>query len=210
MLDDASRRRPRTASGSRGESHPLGLDDDALVRAAVGGDADAFGVLLRRHDDKMRGVVWRVVGSGGAMDDVLQEAYLKAWRGIGGYARNAAFSTWLYTIVHRSAIDWVRSQRRRSNGPLHLAPQGDVPAAAIRDHASGVTDSLALQHALTELPPDQLAVVTLVDGEGRTYDDVATLLDISPGTVASRLHRARASLRERLESPDLSPGEDSR
>lgn len=196
MLDDAPDRRPRTESS---------LDDDALVRAAVAGDNHAFGQLLRRHDDKMRGVVWRVVGSGAAMDDVLQEAYLKAWRGIGGYARNAAFSTWLYTIVHRSAIDWTRSQRR-----LRLAPDGEMPIDVIRDHASGVTDSLALQHALTELPEDQLAVVTLIDGEGHSYDDVATLLDISPGTVASRLHRARAALRSRLESPDLSPGEGLR
>ena len=179
--------------------------------AAVAGDSRAFGQLLRRHDDKMRGVVWRVVGSGAAMDDVLQEAYLKAWRGIGGYARNAAFSTWLYTIVHRTAIDWTRSQRR-----LRVAPEGVVPGNALldgpagRDHASGVTDSLALQQALAELPDDQLAVVTLIDGEGHSYDDVATLLDISPGTVASRLHRARAALRARLESPDLSPGEGPR
>lgn len=197
LSDDASRRRPH-------------LDDDGLVRAAVAGDANAFAALLQRHDDKMRGVVWRVVGSSSAMDDVLQEAYLKAWRGIGGYARNAAFSTWLYTIVHRSAIDWVRAQRRQPPGHLRIATDTDFPAATIRDHASGVTDSLALQHALTELPEDQLAVVTLIDGEGYSYDDVATLLDISPGTVASRLHRARAALRERLESPDLSPGEGTR
>ena len=202
MLDDAPNRRPRLQSGQRAASE---LDDDALVRAAVAGDNTAFGQLLRRHDDKMRGVVWRVVGSGAAMDDVLQEAYLKAWRGIGGYARNAAFSTWLYTIVHRTAIDWTRSQRR-----LRLAPDGEVPTHTVRDHASGVTDSLALQHALTELPEDQLAVVTLIDGEGHSYEDVATLLDISPGTVASRLHRARAALRARLESPDLSPGEGLR
>ena len=195
LLDDPSHRRPGVAD----------VDDDALVRAAVGGDSQAFGQLLHRHDDKMRGVVWRVVGSGAAMDDVLQDAYLKAWRGIGGYARNAAFSTWLYTIVHRTAIDWTRSQRR-----LRLAPDGEVPTDAIRDHASGVVDSLALQQALTELPEDQLAVVTLIDGEGHSYDDVAALLDISPGTVASRLHRARAVLRARLESPDLSPGEGPR
>ena len=125
MLDDAPNRRPRLQSGQRAASE---LDDDALVRAAVAGDNTAFGQLLRRHDDKMRGVVWRVVGSGAAMDDVLQEAYLKAWRGIGGYARNAAFSTWLYTIVHRTAIDWTRSQRR-----LRLAPDGEVPTHTVRD-----------------------------------------------------------------------------
>lgn len=171
-------------------------DDQALVQAGTQGDAAAFAELLRRHDADMRGVVWRVVGSAAAMDDVLQEAYLKAWRSLADYRGESAFSTWLYSIVRRSALDWVRSDqrvRRRLERVERLEP-----SAPHLDHAATVADRLALRNALAELPADQLAVVTLVDGEGRSYDEVAVLLDLSPGTVGSRLHRARASLRSRL------------
>lgn len=167
--------------------------ENDLVAAAVAGDSAAFGRLLQRHDDKMRGVVWRVVGSSSAMDDILQDAYLKAWRSIGRYRREAAFSSWLYTIVHRCAIDWVRSRRH-----FAVTTEIEFPEPAAVDHAGSVAEALALQRALSELPADQLAVVTLIDGEGRSYDEVAELLDISGGTVASRLHRARAALRAHL------------
>lgn len=167
-------------------------DDRALAEAAAAGDVDAFTTLIRRHDDKMRGVVWRVVGSVPAMDDVLQNAYVKAWQGLGSWRGESTFSTWLYTIVHRSAIDWHRAQR----SVAVLPDDTDLPTAG--DHAGRIVEGHALRSALAELPPDQLAVVTLVDGEGRSYDEVAVMLDISPGTVASRLSRARADLRARL------------
>lgn len=192
--------------------------DQVLVDAAISGDAGAFAALLRRHDDKMRGVVWRVVGSRSAMDDVLQEAYLKAWQGLAGYRQEAAFTTWLYTIVHRSAVDHLRRQRR-----LRLIDQGDHDRAESSgqdmstrspdasgdrhhaDHAGTVADSFVLRDALAALSPDHLAVVTLIDGEGRDYDEVAELLDVAPGTVASRLHRARAVLRTHLASAEETP-----
>lgn len=176
------------------EELPL-RDDWALVNAASSGDSAAFGQLVRRHDDKMRGVVWRVVGSQSAMDDVLQDAYLKAWRAIGSYRGESAFTSWLYSIVYRTAIDWQRSQRR-----LSVVPNEELPTTAGVDHAIGIVESSALRDALASLPADQLAVVTLIDGEGRSYDEVAVMLDVSGGTVASRLHRARAALRDHLNT----------
>jgi len=71
---------------------------------------------------------------------------------------------------------------------------------AVADHAGAIVDSFAVRQALSELSPEQLAIVTLIDGEGRSYESVAALLDISAGTVASRLHRARVTLRERLDN----------
>lgn len=168
-------------------------DDRGLAEAAAAGDGEAFSALLKLHDDKMRGVVFRVVGSASAMDDVLQDAYLKAWRALPGWRGESAFSTWLYTIVHRSAIDWHRGRRN-----LSVVPADQLEIEPTRDHAGGVVDGHALRGALAELSPDHLAVVTLVDGEGRSYDEVAVMLDISTGTVGSRLNRARAALREHL------------
>lgn len=180
------------------EEHLL-HDETGLVAAAQDGDSDAFAALVRRHDDAMRGVAWRVAGSQSAMDDILQEAYLKAWRGLAGFRLDAAFSSWLYSIVYRSAIDWQRRQR-----PTAVL---DVEMATVTpDHASGLVESFALREALASLSAEHLCVVTLIDGEGRSYDDVAELLDISPGTVGSRLARARAALRNALTETSTTNG----
>ena len=184
-------------------------DDAALVNEAMAGDARSFGALLRRHDDNMRGVVYRVVGSQSAMDDVLQDAYLKAWRSVADFRGDSAFSTWLYTIVHRTAIDHLRAQKRMV--PVDPGRMGDasMTAEAVVQPVD-VASNLALRQALAELSPEQLAVVSLIDGEGYTYHRVATMLGISAGTIASRLHRARAALRAALEDPSEAERQENR
>ncbi len=174
------------------EEAPLS-DDRVLVTQSRQGDAQAFAQLLRRHDDKMRGVVWRLVQSRAEMDDILQDAYLKAWRGLASFRGDAAFSSWLYRIVHTTALDSVRKVARRQIVPLDQASE-----LAVDDAASQIVDSFALREALADLPADQLAVVALVDGQGESYEAVAEVLGISPGTVGSRLSRARAQLRRDL------------
>lgn len=176
------------------EEAPLS-DDRALVAQSIQGDTAAFSQLVRRHDDKMRGVVWRLVRSRDEMDDILQDAYLKAWRALGTFRGDAAFSSWLYRIVYTTALDHVKAVARRRIVPLDEASAGAVPDAAAR-----IADADALKHALADLPADQLAVIALVDGQGESYDEVAELLGISPGTVGSRLSRARAQLRTHLRN----------
>jgi len=170
-------------------------DDQALVAQSRQGDTQAFSLLLRRHDDKMRGVVWRLVESRSDMDDILQDAYVKAWQSLDGFRGDAAFGSWLYRIVYTTALDYLRKLNRRRVVPLEvLADQ-----AATGDLEAEVADGFAMRRALATLPADQLAVVALVDGQGESYEAVAALLEISPGTVGSRLSRARASLRKQLE-----------
>ena len=172
-------------------------DDRVLIADSLAGDTHAFSRLLQRHDDKMRGVAWRMASSAAAMDDVLQDAYLKAWRNLDTFRGDAAFSSWLYRIVYTTALDDVKKANRRRIVPLEAA--GDLVAGVVADVGGGVVDSLALRGALATLPADQLAVVCLVDGEGRSYDDVAEMLGVSAGTIGSRLSRARAALRKQLE-----------
>ena len=177
------------------EEAPLS-DDRALVAQSRQGDTAAFSQLVRRHDDKMRGVVWRLVRSRDEMDDILQDAYLKAWRSLDGFRGEAAFSSWLYRIVYTTALDHVKAVARR-----RIVPLDDSAVGAVADASAQIVDADALQHALAELPADQLAVVSLVDGQGESYDTVADLLGISAGTVGSRLSRARAQLRTHLRNP---------
>ena len=127
------------------------------------------------------------------MDDILQDAYIKAWRGLDGFRGDAAFSSWLYRIVYTTALDHLKRVNRRPVLPLSDAGEQSTP-----DNSDRIADADALQTALAKLPADQLAVVALVDGQGESYESVAALLDISPGTVGSRLNRARATLRKNL------------
>lgn len=173
---------------------PPDAENDLVARAQAG-DSSAFSQLLRLHDDKMRGLAYRVLGSQTAMDDVLQDAYLKAYRNIASFRLDAKFSTWLYRIVHTTCIDHHRQRARRPQVSLETVADQHDPSA---DHATDIARREELQQALSELPPDHLAVVVLIDGEGLSYDAVAETLGINPGTVASRLSRARATLRERL------------
>lgn len=168
-------------------------DDRVLVAQSVQGDSAAFTQLLRRHDDKMRGVVWRLAQSRSEMDDILQDAYLKAWRGLADFRGDAAFSSWLYRIVYTTTLDHLKAVARR-----RIVPYTEASALSVDDASEQVADSFALAQALGTLPADQLAVISLVDGQGDSYDDVAELLGISPGTVGSRLSRARAHVRKQL------------
>lgn len=171
------------------------VTDPSLVRLAVDGDVDAFTKLLREHDDRMRALAHGLVGSGPAMDDVLQVAYLKAHRGLPGFRADADFGTWLHRIVVNTAYDQLRKDSRRAEVPLHAAPEPAAPHPMEDRLALGTQ----LQAALATLTPEFRAAVVLVDGEGLSYAEAADALSIERGTIASRLNRARALLRDQLE-----------
>ena len=140
----------------------------------------------------MRALAYGMLGSRAAMDDALQDAYLKAWRARESFRADAAFGTWLHRIVMNTCIDHLR--RRRPVVPLEVIDPADERAGA--EQRIGAVDEL--QAALDLLPPDQRLAVLLVDGEGRTYEEVAELMGVAHGTIASRVHRGRHALRRTL------------
>jgi RNA polymerase sigma-70 factor (ECF subfamily) len=170
------------------------LTEPSLAHRAREGDVDAFSQLVKMHDNPMRALAYRMLGSQAAMDDALQAAYLKAFRSIGTLHNDAAFPGWLRRIVVNCCNDQLRSQRRRGEVALDaIGHEPSEPAAADR-----VDERHRMTAALMTLPPDMRAVVILVDGEGLTYEEAAETLGIERGTVGSRLNRARAALRHQL------------
>ncbi len=167
--------------------------DERLLEAARLGDHDAFTTLLRRHDDQMRALAWSVLRDRSAMDDVLQDAYLKAYRNLKRFRGESRFSTWLHRIVYRTCLDHVR--RRREVVGLG---DGDEPSAPGRPH-DDVDERLALHRALATLDPETAAALVLVDRDGHSYEEAGHVLGIPAGTVASRLHRGRRALRAVLD-----------
>jgi len=170
------------------------IPDVELVEHARAGDREAFDELLRRHDDRMRGLAYRLLADRHRMDDALQEAYLKAFRGLHRFRAGSDFGTWLYRITYNACIDDLR---RRKRAPLSTADPVD-PVSARPGPERIVSAAETVRRALADLPDDQRATVVLVDGEGFDHREAAKILGVAPGTVASRLHRARAALRRIL------------
>jgi len=172
-----------------------------ILEDARAGDQHAFGLLLRHHDDRMRALAWKLLGDRDRMDDALQEAYVKAWRSLPGFRLDANFGTWLYRITYNACIDELR--RGASRPTPHdfsiTAEQPAVTAAGPERHAVGA-DTVA--RLLASLPDDQRVTVVLVDGEGFDNQTAARILGVAVGTVASRLSRARATLRAGLREED--------
>jgi len=168
--------------------------DPELVELARRGDRGAFDELLRRHDDRMRGLAYRLLADRHAMDDALQEAYVNAYGGLARFKAGSNFGTWLYRVTYNACIDEIRRGKRR--------PEADEGAGEEPSGQPGpervVSAAETVRTALAELPVSQRVTVVLVDGEGFDHQEVAKILGVAPGTVASRLHRARATLRHTL------------
>jgi RNA polymerase sigma-70 factor (ECF subfamily) len=181
-----------------------------VLRRAMAGDPAAFTEVVRHYDHRLRALAFRLLGDRAAMDDALQEAYVKAFRALPAFREDAGLGTWLYRITYHACVDLQRREGRHhtaftrpsAGADSHAGRDtaGPEPAAtgAAADPATTAARRTDLQRALAALPVDQRAAVLLVDAEGLDYDAAALVLGVAPGTVASRLSRARAALRTAL------------
>lgn len=166
-----------------------GSSDAALLDAHVGGDAEAFGELFRRHRDVLWAVALRTTGDPTEAEDALQDAMVSALRAAAGFEGRSAVRTWLYRIVVNAALDRLRRRSARPTDPL---PEEEPPDAS--DRFTQLDSRLDLMAALQALAPGQRAAVVLVDVEGLPVSEVAQILDVAEGTVKSRCSRGRAQL----------------
>jgi RNA polymerase sigma-70 factor (ECF subfamily) len=171
-----------------------------LVDAARGGDQAAFEALVRATTADTYTLAFRLTGNEEDARDVVQETYLRAYKGIGKFRGDAQFSTWLYRITANCAANQLGRRKRHRHADLELdaafedlSPDVDPSAQA---EASSLRDRLTA--ALDELPPTLRAVVVLRDVYDLPHDAIAAELGISTSAAKVRLHRARKQLRERL------------
>jgi RNA polymerase sigma-70 factor (ECF subfamily) len=171
-------------------------DDRVLLRRAQAGDADAFMKLIGRHDRRLRALAFHLVGDREAMDDVMQEVYLKAFRALSAFKGRAAVGTWLHRLTYNACIDELRRAARR----LPAEPLDEVvqPPADLPDSGDLLARRAELRAALMELPVGERAAVWLVDAMGFDYGEAAMIMGLPAGTVGSRLNRARSALRRML------------
>lgn len=171
---------------------------DDLVSRIVAGDRGVFRKLVTEHDRRLRVLAARMLaGDAHRVDDVMQEAYVRAYRALPGFRGDADLGTWLYRITTTACLDELRRERRRPEPVDVAAREWDRPSPNTGPEQA-VTTADAVARALAGLPDDQRAAVVLVDGEGLDYDTAAETLGVATGTLASRLSRGRAALRTAL------------
>ena len=170
------------------------LSDSAIVERVQRGDHLAFGELVARHDRRLRAVAGRLLRNPERVDDAMQEVYIKAFRTIGGFRGDANVGTWLHRITSNTCLDELRRRQ-----PVLAYDDVDPPSIDPGPAERAIAAS-EVARMLDRLSPDLRLTVVLVDGYGLDYADASRLLDVAPGTVASRLSRARRHLR-RVERP---------
>ena len=176
--------------------------DGELVARARGGDVDAFDALVRRYEHRIVNFVRTQVSRSLDAEDVAQEVFIRAYRGLKTFRGQSAFKTWLYQIATNTArTHFERLSRRREDTAGTMADEGPdspPPVASGEDLEARIVLRDRLDRALTALPIDQRQIVVLRDVEGFEYKEIAAMLSIPIGTVESRIFRARARLRELL------------
>lgn len=179
------------------------VSDADLIAAHVAGDPLAFTELVRRHRDRMWAIALRTLGDPEEAADAVQDAFISAFRSVGGFRGQAQVSTWLHRIVVNACLDRIRRNRARPTSPLPDAGPGE-PALTL-DAVADRECRMAVDDALRALPVEQRAAIVLVDVEGYSVAETAQLLGVAEGTVKSRCARGRtrlAVLLGHLRNPD--------
>lgn len=180
---------------------PRSSDEDAgLVARAQAGDRDAFEELVRRYADHLFAVVVRLVSSPEEAEEVTQEAFIRAWRGIRGFKGDARFFTWLYRIGVNEARR--RGQRRAPDVAASIDEHGIDPAdprPAPDLQAEHEDLRAALERAVRALEPGYRAPLILRDVEGLSTTEAAAIMGLREAAFKSRLHRARLAVRNAVE-----------
>ncbi len=180
-------------------------DETQLIHSALQGESSSFGILVARYQDRLLSCVLNVIGDPEESEDVVQESFIQAYLKLDTFQHHSQFFTWLYRIAFNNALS--RRRRRRTTLSLDLAREstGSEPASHSEAPDANMVRSEKIEQlrdAMLELSDDHRIILTFREMQDMSYEDIATALDISIGTVRSRLSRARNALKSQLELSD--------
>jgi RNA polymerase sigma-70 factor (ECF subfamily) len=192
--------------------------DQQLVERVQRGDKQAFGLLVEKYRRKLGRLLSRFIRDQAEVEDVVQEAFIKAYRALPNFRGDSAFYTWLYRIGINTAKNYLVSMGRRPQTSNDIEVEdaenfedGDELRTMDTPETELMTKEIAktVQMAIESLPEDLKTAIVLREIEGLSYEEIATMMDCPIGTVRSRIFRARESIAERLR-PLLDTPEDKR
>lgn len=183
-------------------------DDAQLIHETLQGDAESFGLLVRKYQDRLFNTVLHVAGSREEAEDVVQEAFVQAFLKLASFHQQSAFYTWLYRVAFNIAISRRRRhkvevsvEQHRETAGVEPLEDGEAPEERIlREERAELVAS-----ALKQLSDEHRAILVLREMEGCCYETISEILDLPVGTVRSRLHRARLQLRDELKTVMVDP-----
>jgi RNA polymerase sigma-70 factor (ECF subfamily) len=183
------------------------LADQELIGQVVGGDGAAFGEIVRRYEDRLYNTILRLVGSHEDARDLLQDTFVKAYENLTGFRGGSSLYTWLFRIAvntslsHRRKRKWVLAAQAAPDDSDGGPAEGwaDPAAPDPADPLMSAETEAMVQQALDGLDEEHRTVIVLRDIQHCDYHEMAQILDVPPGTVKSRLHRARLMLRDKLK-----------
>lgn len=195
----------------RGRADVVGRDKDAddgqLLDRVAAGDADALGALYDRYARVLFGVLYRMLGSPEAAEEVAQDAFHSVWRQARSYrAERGSVRTWLLAISRNAAVDWRRTKGRRMAREAAIDEAADLAAAgSVEGYVVASLGARRVRAAVGALPPEQRDVLTLAFWGGLSQSEIAQRIGIPLGTVKSRVRLGMAKLRDRLGSESADP-----
>lgn len=185
------------------------IEDLRCVAATRDGRPDAFGDIVRRYQDRIFNVIYRLLGDYQEAKDATQQTFLKAYTSLDRFMGNSSFYTWLYRIGVNTALDERKKRARNphvSSDSLPLSPTEDSRRPHASSGSGGPVEQvlsrerqLAVATAIASLDETHRGVLVLRDIEGMAYEEIAEVLSCPRGTVKSRLHRARLMLKDKLK-----------
>jgi RNA polymerase sigma-70 factor (ECF subfamily) len=183
----------------------LDRDERAIVDECLGGSQDACRRLVDKYARMAGTVIWRVTGDREVVEDLVQETFMRAFRGLPYFDRRAKLSTWIYTIAHRVAIDHRRQSGRwreeslendealRARTDSQVAPGPDPETAATHEQFARI-----VRDEIAELPDKYRIPLTLAALDELDHETIAEMIGVRPGSVKTLIFRARALLKERI------------
>ena len=183
------------------------INEARLIERALAGDDQAFAELLKRYRQPLYHMIFKMVHNKEEAEDLVQEAFIKAFKALGSFNEEYAFSTWLYKIAVNNCIDYLRKKRLQTFS--YDKPMEMKDGALRREYADyeptpdnrllSAEKSRIINRAIDELPPKYRTVIVLRHREEYSYEDIAEKLNLPLGTVKARIFRAREMLKRKLK-----------
>ena len=192
---------------STGYSSAAFMDEEGLIRSAQRGDVNSYNDLVLFYQDMAFNVAYRIMSEPGTAADITQEAFIAAYKSLNKF-QGGNFKAWLLRIVTNRCYDELRRRKRRPQSSLdELTEENDSWGALADEDAHNPEEEQdkrelvqAIQRCMEELPEEQRVATILCDVEGYDYNAIADMMQVSLGTVKSRMSRARSKLRDCLQS----------